>query len=69
MVIVQVFCNGETKEYTFNNLLDGLHWLKVTNVVFDYIVIDYETTVTFEEFDGYFDKLNDFCRKVYGYHY
>ena len=69
MAYIQIFYNGTIKEYTFNNLLDGLHWLKVTNVAFDYIIIDYETTVTFDEFDAYFNKVNDFCRKVYGSYY
>lgn len=69
MVYVQMFHNDKMKEFTFNNLLDGLHWLKVTNAVFDYIIIDYDTTVTFTEFDNYFNKVNNFCNKVYGYCY
>ena len=66
---VQVFHNGKMKEYIFNNLLHGLRWLKVKNVAFDYIIVDDETTVTFDEFDAYFDKVNDFCRKIYGTYY
>jgi hypothetical protein len=66
---VQVFHDGKVEEHVFHNLLDGLHWLKVTNAVFDHIIIDDEITVTFEEFDAYFNKVNDFCHQVYGTYY
>lgn len=69
MTYIKVFHNDTVKEYHFHKLLDGLHWLKTTNAVFDYIIIDEETTVHFDEFNAYYNQVNEFCRKVYGTYY
>lgn len=53
-------------QFYFHNLLDGMRWLK-THVMIDYIVIDNETTVTWNEWDAYVDKLNTYCHNVYSY--
>ena len=69
MIQVQLCHNGVTTIHTFTNLLDGLYRLKVVQAVFDYIIIDNDTTVLFAEFDAYFAQLNDYCRRVCGMWY
>ena len=68
MVNIKVFYKDTMTEYNFRILLDGMHWLK-THVKIDYIIIDDETVVSWAEWDAYFEKLNAFCKKVYGYWY
>lgn len=68
MIDIKVFYNGTMTQYNFRYLLDGMYWLK-SNVKIDYIIIDDETVVTWAEWDTYFEKLNKFCKEVYGYWY
>ena len=68
MVDIKVYCNNKMRQFHFNNLLDGMRWLE-THVLIDYIVIDNETIVTWEEWDYYFEKLNNFCKEIYGYNF
>jgi hypothetical protein len=67
MIDIKVYHNHEMKQYYFYDLLAGMQWLE-SHVMIDYIVIDDDTIVTWEEWDIYFEKLN-FCKKVYGYNY
>lgn len=52
MVNIKVYHNGSMRQFNFYNLLDGMKWLE-THVMIDYIIIDNETTVTWEEWDRY----------------
>jgi hypothetical protein len=68
MVDVKVYHNDTIRQYYFHDLLTGMKWLE-SHVSIDYIVIDNETTVTWEEWDSYVDRLNVYCKEVYGYSY
>ena len=67
MIQVHLYHNGSMRIFYFNNLLDGLIWLE--NKLFDYIVIDNETTVKCEDISHYIDKLNTYSKKTYGAYY
>lgn len=67
MVDIKLYYNNTMRQFYFNVLLDGLLYLE--NKLFDYIIIDNEITVSCDGISAYIDKLNAYCKEIYGYSY